>query len=396
MNIRSSIQELKDEIAKYRREMHMNPQTAYEEEFASGLVRDKLTAWGIDFEDKIAVTGIVATIESTNNTSGKSVGLRADMDALDIIEEENKPWHSKTPGKMHGCGHDGHTAMLLGAAKYLNENRDSFNGRVHLIFQPAEEGKKGAHKMMEEGLFDRFPCDSVYGVHNWPNLPKGKIATRPGPIMASADIINITVKGKGCHAAMPSRGVDPVVVGAHIVTALQTLVSRYSPPQEPVVLSMTNFHAGTGMHNVIPDDAKLIGTLRCYNQDLRLDLKDRIGHMAKQIAASMGADIEYDFRLVLDPTINDAGATAFCADIARDLVGSDMVDDNVTPSMGGEDFGAMMFDIPGCYIWIGQGEDATSPCTQNLHTPRYDFNDDIIPLGIEYWIRIVEKSMPAA
>lgn len=372
----------------------MHPQTAYEEEYAAELVRSKLTEWGVDFEDKIAVTGLVATIEGTSNTSGKAIGLRADMDALDMTEADNKPWKSKTDGKMHGCGHDGHTAMLLGAVKYLNANRDLFNGKIHFIFQPAEEGKKGAHKMMEEGLFERYPCDMIFGVHNWPNSDKGTIKTRTGAIMASADVFRITVKGKGGHAAMPSRGVDPIVVGSHIVTALQTLVSRYSAPQDPVVLSITNFNSGTGMHNVIPDDAFMLGTLRCYNPELRLNLKDRIGQTAHQIAQAMGAELDYEFDLVLDPTINDADVTKLSVAVARDIVGAENVDDNVTPSMGGEDFGAFAHEVPGCFVWIGQGEDAASNHSQGLHTVRYDFNDDIIPLGIEYWVRIAEKALP--
>lgn len=393
--IRNSIQSLKDEVAGYRHALHENPQTAYEETFASDLVAEKLTEWGITHERGIAVTGIVATIEGEQNASGRAIGLRADMDALDIEEAHNKPHKSKNPGKMHACGHDGHTATLLGAAKYLSENRN-FNGKVHLIFQPAEEGKKGAHMMIEEGLFRKFPCDTIYGLHNWPQLPKGTAATSPGPIMASADIIRMTIKGKGGHAAMPHRTVDPIVMGSQIVTALQTLVSRYSHPAEPVVLSITTFTAGTGAHNIIPDDAKLVGTLRTYNEELRQNLKDKIEDTARGIAKAMGGDIDYDFELVLDPTINTPKETAFCVDIARDILGEHNVNADVTPSMGGEDFGRMLFDVPGCYIWMGQGEpdDPDSNHNYGLHTPRYDFNDDIIPLGIEYWARIVEKALP--
>lgn len=392
--VRNSIADLKDEIAGYRRAMHENPQTAYEETFASDLVAEKLSEWGITFERGIAVTGIVATIEGEKNDSGKAIGLRADMDALDIEEEDNKPHKSKNPGKMHACGHDGHTATLLGAAKYLHENRN-FNGKVHLIFQPAEEGKKGAHKMIEEGLFERFPCDTIYGLHNWPQLPKGTVATRPGPIMASADIIRLTVKGKGAHAAMPHRAVDPIVIGSQIVMALQTLVSRTKHPAEPVVLSITTFRAGTGAHNIIPDDAEIIGTLRTYDEALRQDLSKRIETISRGIAQSMGGDIEFEYEFVLDPTINTPQETAFCADIAAEMFGVHNVDANVTPSMGGEDFGRMLFDVPGCYIWMGQGEeDPGSNHNHGLHTPRYDFNDEIIPMGIEYWARVVEKALP--
>jgi len=396
MNIRNSIQVLKDEIAAYRRAMHENPQTAYEETFASDLVAEKLTEWGIPFERDIAVTGLVATIEGDSNTSGKAIGLRADMDALDILEEANKEWVSKIPGKMHGCGHDGHTAMLLGAAKYLSENKN-FDGKVHLIFQPAEEGHKGAHRMIEEGLFKKFPCDQIFGLHNWPQLPKGTLAMRPGPIMASADIFTIRVLGKGGHAALPSKSVDPIVVGAAIVSQIQTLVSREVPAVEPTVISITNFHAGTGAHNVIADTAEMMGTVRCYDQELRLKLKARIEGLARHIAQGMGADIEYGHDMILDPTINDPGATKFCAEIGRELFGEHNVDADVDPSMGGEDFGAMLLDIPGCYVWMGQAEegDDSNPCNQGLHTPRYDFNDEIIPIGIEYWARVVEAALPA-
>lgn len=394
--IRNSIAALKDEITAYRRAMHENPGTAYEEFFASDLVAEKLSAWGIKFERGIAGTGIVATIEGQTNTSGKAIGLRADMDALDIIEADNKPHKSKIPGKMHGCGHDGHTACLLGAAKYLSENRN-FNGVVHLIFQPAEEGFKGAHKMIDEGLFERFPCSTIYGLHNWPTMPKGTIAMRAGPIMASSDNFTLTIKGKGGHAAKPDYTIDPVVIGAQIVTALQTLVSRTCPPTEPAVISLTNFNAGTGAFNVIPDEAVIKGTLRTYDQDVRLLLKERIGSTAKGIAQAMGGDTDYDFNFVLDPTINSPKETEFCARIAKEIFGEHNVDTDVDPSMGGEDFGRMLMDVPGCYIWMGQAEaDPASPNNQGLHTPRYDFNDEIIPLAVEYWIRIVENALPAS
>lgn len=396
MNIRKDILALKDEITAYRRAMHQHPQTAYEETYASNLVAEKLGDWGIAFERDIAVTGLVATIEGETNTSGKTLGLRADMDALDILEEPNKPHASTIPGKMHGCGHDGHTAMLLGAAKYLSANRN-FNGKVHLIFQPAEEGHKGAHKMIEEGLFKRFPCDQVFGLHNWPQLPKGTIAMRPGPLMASADVFRMTVLGRGGHAAMPQKSIDPIVVGAQIVTALQTLVSREVPAVDPAVISITNFKSGTGAHNVIPDDAHIIGTVRCYDPALRVRLKDRIEELSRGIARAMGGDIAYEYDIVLDPTINDPQATEFCAGIARGIFGEQNVDVDVDPSMGGEDFGAMLLERPGCYIWMGQGEtDPASPCNFGLHTPRYDFNDEIIPLGVEYWVRVVEAALPPA
>jgi len=388
--IRNSIAAMAEEITAYRRALHQNPQTGFEEEFASGLIAEKLTEWGIPFERGIAVTGIVATIEGNTNTSGKTIALRADMDALDILEDNNKDWCSQIAGKMHGCGHDGHTAMLLGAAKYLAEN-PNFDGRVHLIFQPAEEGQGGAHRMIEEGLFERFPCDMVFGLHNWPNLPRGKIALRSGPVMAAADRFDIEITGKGGHAAMPQKAVDPIVVGGHIVTALQTLISRSTDPQESAVITITNFHAGSGAFNVIPETAHLSGTLRSFDPDLRAFLIKRVKEICASGAATFGAKAECTFaKGAYDPTINDAGATALCASIAKELVGADNVDETPKPSMGAEDFGAMLAKLPGCYIWMGQGEDESSNHSQGLHTPAYDFNDAIIPLGIEYWVRVVE------
>jgi len=396
--IRNSIAALGEEIAGYRRSLHENPQTAYEEEFASSLVQEKLTQWGIPFEAGLAKTGVVATIEGRRNKSGKAIGLRADMDALDITEDPaGKPHASKNPGKMHACGHDGHTAMLLGAAKYLSENND-FDGIVHLIFQPAEEGAKGAHAMLDEGLFERFPCQQIFGMHNWPQLPKGTCAMRAGPIMACADVFHLTVKGSGGHAAMPHKTVDPIVVGAQIVTALQTLVSRNVCPTDPAVVSVTYFAAGEGAHNIIPDEAKLTGTVRAYDEEVRQMLKRKIGEVAGAIAQSMGGSVDYSYDEVLDPTVNDPKATAFCGDIAKGIFGEHNVDTDVDPSLGGEDFGAMLNHVPGCYIWVGQGDaqDPQSKHNQGLHTARYDFNDEIIPIGMEYWVRVVEGALGSA
>jgi len=395
MSVRNSIQTLQDEITGYRRAMHENPQTAYEETFASDLVAEKLSEWGIAHERGIAVTGIVATIEGEQNTSGKAIALRADMDALDILEENNKPHVSKTPGKMHGCGHDGHTAMLLGAAKYLSENRN-FNGTVQLIFQPAEEGRGGAHKMIEEKLFERFPCDEVYGLHNWPKLPRGTAAMRSGAIMAAADRFDITITGTGGHAAMPHKTVDPIIAGVKLVANLQTLVSRTADPTDPVVISVTNFNAGTGAFNVIPETATLSGTLRTFAPETRAKMIKRIEEITKDTAELFEASAECAFMEGgYDPTINTPDETARCAEIVRGIFGDQNVDTDITPSMGAEDFGAMLQEKPGCYIWMGQAEDdEASNHNQGLHTPRYDFNDEIIPTGIEYWVRIVEATLP--
>ncbi len=395
MKIRNSIQPIHEEIIGYRRAMHEHPQTAYEETFASDLVAEKLSEWGIPFERDIAVTGIVGTIEGEQNDNGHSIGLRADMDALDILEENNKPHVSKIPGKMHGCGHDGHTAMLLGAAKYLSENRN-FNGKVHLIFQPAEEGYGGAHKMIEEKLFERFPCDSVYGLHNWPRLPRGHIAMRVGPIMAAADRFDISIKGVGGHAAIPHRTNDPVIIGAQLVNTLQTLVSRTANPLDSVVISITNFNAGTGAFNVIPETAELSGTLRTFDPDTRKHMIKRIEEITRDTAALFGASGDCKFMDGgYDPTINTHDETQLCADVAQQIVGEEHVDENVAPVMGAEDFGAMLQEKPGCYIFLGQAEeDESSNHNHMVHTPQYDFNDEIIPLGVEYWTRLVETALP--
>lgn len=390
----NSIADMKDEIAGYRRELHQNPQTSYEETFASGLVQKKLAEWGIPFKTGLAKTGIVATIEGQKSDSGKAIGLRADMDALDMVEASGQPWASKIPGKMHGCGHDGHTAMLLGAAKYLSETRN-FNGKIHLIFQPAEEGGAGAIRMIEEGLFQQFPMQAVYGMHNWPGLPKGTIGLRPGPIMASSDSFEMTITGKGGHAALPHFNIDPIVAASQIVTALQSIVSRQVDPVDQAVVSITNFNAGSGAFNVIPDKAVLSGTYRSFRVETRALLQKRIEEIASTIAKAYNTSFEMKVNDGYDPTINTAAESDFAAAIARQVVGDSNVNANVEPCMGAEDFGAMLQQVPGCYIWMGQAEpDAKSPHNKGLHNVGYDFNDEIIPMGIEYWARLAEAALP--
>lgn len=374
--------------------MHQNPQTAYEETFASDLVAKKLSDWGIEFDRGLAVTGIVAKIEGQKTDSSKAIALRADMDALDIIEQSGQPWASKTPGKMHGCGHDGHTAMMLGAAKYLSENRN-FNGTVYLIFQPAEEGFGGAIKMIDEGLFQKYPIDEVYGMHNWPLMPKGTIGLRPGPIMASSDEIHIRIEGKGGHAALPHLVNDPAIVAAHIVTALQTIVSRNVDPIDQAVISITNINIGTGAFNVVPDSGKMTGTVRAFKQETRDFLEKRIKEIVSKTGEVFGAKATCDYVRGYDPTINTEAEAKLCANVARALVGEDKTMANVDPCMGAEDFGAMLQQRPGCYIWVGQAEtDKDSPHNNMCHSPFYDFNDDIIPIGVEYWAKLVEKALP--
>lgn len=396
MTLSNSIAAMKNEIAACRRDLHQNPQTSYEETFASDLVAQKLTEWGITFERGMAVTGIVATIEGQKKTSGKAIALRADMDALDIIEKSGQPWASKIPGKMHGCGHDGHTAMLLGAAKYLSETRN-FDGTVHLIFQPAEEGGAGAIRMIKEGLFKKYPVNAVFGMHNWPGMKMGEIGLRPGPIMASSDSFEITITGKGGHAAMPHHNIDPLLAAAHVVTALQSIVSRQVDPIDQGVMSITNFNSGTGASNVIPGNAKLIGTYRAFRVETRTMIRQRIEEITRAVSAAFNTTAEFLFNDGYDPTINSVEESIFCANIARDLVGHDNVNANVEPCMGAEDFGAMLQEAPGCYIWMGQSvPDKDSPHNKGLHNAGYDFNDEIIPLGVEYWARLAEGFLPLA
>jgi hippurate hydrolase len=395
MSTINSIAGMKDEIAGYRRELHQNPQTAYEETFASDLVQRKLAEWGIPFKAGIARTGIVATIEGQKTDSGKAIGLRADMDALDMTEASGQPWASKIPGKMHGCGHDGHMAMLLGAARYLSETRN-FNGKVHLIFQPAEEGGGGALRMIKEGLFQAFPMQAVYGMHNWPGLPKGTIGLRSGPIMASSDSFEITITGKGGHAALPHFNIDPIVAASQIVTALQTIISRQVDPVDQAVVSITNIHAGSGAFNVIPDKAVLSGTYRAFRPETRDLLQRRITEIASTIAAAYNTGFEIKANDGYGPTVNTPTESDFAASIARQVVGDASVNANVEPCMGAEDFGAMLQQVPGCYIWVGQAEkdQPQSPHNKGLHNVGYDFNDGIIPTGIEYWARLAEAAMP--
>lgn len=394
MPILNRAADLKDEATVWRRDLHQNPQTKYEEEYASALVQQKLTEWGIPFKKGIAKTGIVATIKGQKNGSGKGIGLRADMDALDILEKSGQPHASKTPGKMHACGHDGHTATLLAVAKYLNETKN-FDGEVNLVFQPAEEGGNGADKMIDEGLFKDFKIDYMFGLHNWPGQPMGKIGMRPGPIMASVDEFHVTVKGYGGHAAMPHATIDPVVVTSQIVTALQTVVARNVDPIDTVVVSVTNFHAGSGAFNIIPDEAKLIGTVRAFNNDTREKVIARMKSIIEGIASSMGASVEMNFMFHNYATVNHAGATAMAAQAAAVVVGEANVDTDTPPSMGGEDFSAYLRQKPGAFIFIGQGvPEKDSPHNKGLHHPGYDFNDDIIPIGVSYFATLVEQVLP--
>lgn len=388
MDIHDKIAQSHDEMTEWRRTLHEQPETAFEEVKTSQFVADKLESFGIKVERGLAGTGVIGIIEGKNPGS-RAIGLRADMDALDIHEQTNKPYASKIPGKMHACGHDGHTTMLLGAAKYLAETRD-FSGTAYLIFQPAEENEGGARVMVEEGLFGKYPMEQVYGMHNWPGVPVGTIGMRTGPIMASYDIFEIKVTGKGGHGAMPHEGIDPVLIAAHIVTNLQTIASRNVDPLEAVVVSTTQIHGGDA-YNVIPQEVELKGTVRSFIPAVQDMAEANIRRIAKSVAAAHGAEADVHYERRYPPTVNEPEATQQAEKIANALVGSENVNTDVTPVMGSEDFAFMLQEKAGSYIWLGAGEQSA-----NLHSPHFDFNDEILPLGASYWARLVEETLPAS
>ncbi len=392
MSLSNRIPEIAEDMKAIRRELHQNPGTAYEEFFASDMVAAKLTEWGIPFERGWAGTGIVATIEGKNN-GPKSIGLRADMDSLDIVEESGQEWASKIPGKMHACGHDGHTSTLLGAARYLQETKN-FSGKVYLIFQPAEEGAGGASTMIKDGLFDKYPADQIFALHNWPWLPRGKFATRVGPILGAVDRVRITITGLGGHAANPEATIDPIPAAAEIVLALQTIVSRNVSPLDSAVVSVTNLNAGTGAENIIPSTANIIISVRSFKSEIRQLVKKRIYEISQGIARPHNLTCGIDYEHGPDPTTNTLAETNLSVSVAQKIFGIENVDPDVTPWMGAEDFGDMLKVKPGCYILLGQGEaNKNSPYNYGLHSAKYDFNDEILPLGIEYFVRLTETAL---
>ena len=381
------------EATEWRRELHRNPQTMYEETFASDFISKKLTEWGIPHERGIAKTGVVGTIEGRRNRSGRAVAFRADIDALDIVEQSGQPWSSQIPGKMHGCGHDGHTASLLALAWYLQQTRN-FDGIVRLVFQPAEEGGRGAFRMLDEGLLERFPFDEIYGYHNWPFVPRGKFAICAGPMLAAVDNWEIRLQGKGGHAGMPHMTHDVVPAAAQLVLALQTIVSRETDPLAAAVISVTNLNAGTGAENVITGMARLSGTVRTFRVDVRDHIEARMGAMAEAIAAAYGGTSTYTYTRMLDATINHPESTEICQAAAAAIVGEENVH-GMEPVMGGEDFGGFLLARPGAFIAIGQGEkDPASPHNFMVHHPKYDFNDAIIPIAAGYFAELAERRLP--
>ena len=387
MPVINRIADFHDEMTEWRHDIHSHPETAFEEVRTAEVVAKKLESWGIEVHRGLARTGVVGTLRS--GTSGRSIGLRADMDALDV-HETNKFGHASTiAGKMHACGHDGHTCMLLGAAKYLAETRN-FDGTVHFIFQPAEENEGGGRVMVEEGLFDTFRCDDVYGMHNIPGIPTGRFAIRSGPMMAAYDIFEIVVKGVGAHGAMPHQGIDPVVVGSHIVTALQSIVARNVDPMATAVVSTTQIHAGDTW-NVIPQECVLRGTVRTFKKEVQDMIEARIERVARNVAAGFGAEVtKWRYERRYPATVNSEAETEKAARAAAALVGEANVNRNPTPAMGSEDFAWMLLAKPGAYIWIGNG-DGEGSCM--VHNPGYDFNDEILPLGASYWVTLVEQQL---
>jgi amidohydrolase len=386
MPIRSAIKDLIPDAQAWRREIHQNPGLMYDVEATAEFVADRLRAFGCD-EVKTAIgrTGVVGVIKGAKGSSPRAIGLRADMDALPIEEETNLPYRSKIPGKMHACGHDGHTAMLLGAAQELAKTRD-FAGKAVVIFQPAEEGGAGAMAMIDDGLMDRFAIEEVYGMHNMPALSVGSFRLRKGPTMASADEITITVEGQGGHAAMPHQGIDPVVIGAQIVTALQTIASRNVDPLDSCVVSVTRFQAGSA-NNIIPQSAWLNGTVRTLRASTRDAVERRIHEIAAGLAAAGGATARVEYRRGYPPTVNHPKQTDFAAGVARKVAGESHIDPNAEPIMGAEDFSFMLEARPGAFIFIGNGDSA------KLHHPAYDFNDAALPYGMSYWVELVETAL---
>lgn len=389
MQVLPQLKQAETELVALRRDIHAHPELAFEEHRTADLVANRLAGWGIDVHRGLGKTGVVGTLK--RGTSSRAIGLRADMDALPIQETNTFDYRSTEPGKMHACGHDGHTAMLLGAAQYLAEHGD-FDGTVQFIFQPAEEGAGGARVMVEEGLFEQFPVDAVYGMHNWPGLGVGKFAVRTGPMMASVDMIDIEVRGAGGHGALPHLAKDPVIAAAHVVTAMQSVVARNVDPLDSSVVSITTIHGGDA-HNVIPASVKLTGALRSLSVESRDHVADRIIAVARETSAALGCTALADVTPNYPVLINTPEETAFAARVAAELVGSENVDDSANPVMGSEDFAFMLQARPGCYLFIGNG-DGVGGCT--IHNPGYDFNDQILTLGSSYWVRMAETHLRVA
>jgi len=386
MHVINRIAAFHDDMTAWRRDLHAHPETAFEEQRTAALVAQKLRAWGVEVHEGLAKTGVVGTLRC--GTGARSIGLRADMDALPMEELNDFAHRSQVAGKFHGCGHDGHTSMLLGAARYLAETKN-FDGTVHFIFQPAEENVAGGGVMVSDGLFEKFPMAAVYGMHNRPNLPKGEFAMRSGPALASADNFGITLRGRGTHAAWPHLGIDLVVVASQIVLTLQTIVSRQTSPLDSAVVSVTSIHGGSS-DNVIPDELRMRGTARSFLPSVQDTIETRLREIATATATMYGATAEVEYERRYPSLHNDAECIALCADVARGIVGAENVNTDHDPGMGSDDFSFMSNRVPGGYVWIGSGP---AEAGRFLHNPRYDFNDNILPLGASYWARLVETEL---
>jgi amidohydrolase len=382
MPILNRIADFHADLRGWRRDIHAHPETAFEEHRTSEFVARRLAEFGIEMHRGLAGTGVVGTLRGSR-PGGRAIAIRADMDALPVHEKNHFGHCSTNEGKMHACGHDGHTTMLLGAARYLAETRN-FAGTVHFIFQPAEESEGGARVMMEEGLFQKFPVEAVYGMHNWPGLPLGQFAVRPGPLLASSDTFEIVVMGKGAHGAMPHTGIDPVVTAAQIVLGLQTIRSRTTHPLDGAVVSVTQVHGGDAV-NVIPDEVVLRGTARAFKAEVQDIIESGIHRIAEGVAAASGATVRVRYERRYPATVNSPAETEIAAGAAAEVAGEPNVLRDYTPSMGAEDFAFMLQAKPGCYVLIGNGESAS------LHNSHYDFNDEALPLGASYWARLVER-----
>ncbi|MFZ4408103.1 MAG: M20 aminoacylase family protein [Paracraurococcus sp.] len=384
MSLLDAIRRHHPELTAIRQDLHAHPELGMTEHRTAALVAEKLEAWGIEVHRGVGGTGVVGVLRS--GRGNRAIGLRADMDALPLEELNDIPYRSTVPGKMHACGHDGHTTMLLGAARYLAETKN-FDGIVHFIFQPGEEGCGGALAMLEDGLFERFPCDAIYGMHNRPGMPVGEYAIRSGPTAAGGAFFDITVTGKGSHGARPEASIDPVLTACHIATALQSIVSRTINPRDPAVISITKVQGGDA-YNVIPETATIAGTARFFSRDVAAQIEAGLARMAEGVAAGFGATATLDWRLIFAPTVNDAEQTEAYAAAAAALVGEAKVARDKPPGMGSEDFSFMMEKVPGAYIHLGNGEGA------QVHNPRYQFNDAAIPYGSALYAQVVEQGLP--
>ncbi|SDG38390.1 M20 aminoacylase family protein [Sulfitobacter delicatus] len=386
MTVLPKIEAFAADLTAIRQDIHAHPELGFEEVRTAGIVAEKLRAYGVDeVHEGLGGTGVVGIIKGTGG-GNRRVGLRADMDALPIVEDSGVPYASTNPGRMHACGHDGHTTMLLGAARYLAETRD-FDGTVVLIFQPAEEGLGGARRMLEEGLFEKFPCDEIYGMHNDPNSEPGKVNVTPGPAMAGAAFFDITVKGVGSHAAMPHQSRDPIVIGTALVQQMQSVVSRNTPPTKPIVLSVTKFNAGSA-YNVVPDAATIAGTIRYFHQDVIEMAEARMRELCAGMASAYGIEIEVDIRNVFDVLMNDPELTTAYVEAAASVVGAENARESTEQASGSEDFADMLKVVPGAYCRVGHAGSVP------LHNPGFVLDDGILPIGASIYARIVETRLP--